>query len=532
MNPYKCTNLQGIETPSKMTLEEKNIPTAYKSSSSDEAQQTDVEKSNHHLHQEYLSDFEKQERTNQLASDLNINEKKLTWKIDLCVVPPLVLLYFLAFLDRINISNAKVYGMEKDLNLHGNQFNTALTVFFVPYVFFELISNFLLKKIAPHIWLSGCIFLFGMITLAMGFVTNFSGLIACRFFLGCAESSTFCAIFYLLANYYTGSEGQKRFSGFFSGTCLAGAAGGAIAYRIHDLDGVHGYASWQWIFIIEGTFTAGLAILLYFIIPDFPETARFLNSNEREFLKEKLKIHSTINSGFEEKTGFMEMLKAFKDPLFALTALAYFGLIIPSYSYAYFSPTIIKEMGYSGVTANQHSVYPWLAAFGYTNVVAVLSDYFKVRSPFAISSAIMAIVGLALVLGMHDSPNGRYAGCFLTATGLYSSMPSLVCWTALNFGGHLRKSLGTANQIGFGNIGGIIATFLFLTKDSPRFVTGLSVGIAFTVFSIVLMGVILGVLKRRNVQKGTEAYKQEFFAQDDRTIVLQGDRHPSFKYLY
>ncbi|CCH41655.1 High-affinity nicotinic acid transporter [Wickerhamomyces ciferrii] len=501
--------------------------------SSTESPQNDVEKtfSNNEREDSFIPDEEKIRQTTELAQELGINEKKLMWKLDLCIVPPFILLYFLAFLDRINVSNAKVYGMAEDLNLKGDQFNVALTIFFVPYIIFEIISNYSMKKVSPHIWLSGCILVFGCVTLAMGFVKNYSGLLACRFFLGAAEASSFPGIFYILSTYYTGVESQKRFSTFFSCTCLAGAAGGAIAYKINDLQGVHGYNSWQWIFIVEGTFTAGLAFLLYFIIPDFPENARFLNDVERTFVKRKLEIHS-VQSGFEVEYGWKDIFNTFKDPMLMLTALAYFALVIPSYGYAYFSPTIIKEMGYTAVSANQHSVYPWLAAFGYTNIIAVASDYTKIRSPFAISSGLMAIVGLALVLGLHDNAQGRYAGCFLVATGLYSSMPSLVCWTALNFGGHLRKSIGTANQVGFGNIGGIISTFIFLAVDAPRYVKGLSIGIAFTVFSIIIMLVMVVLLNRRNRIKQTDSYKERFFAQDEKAIVLAGDEHPTFKYLY
>ncbi|OUT23234.1 hypothetical protein CAS74_001549 [Pichia kudriavzevii] len=90
-----------------------------------------------------LTDEEKKQKVDQLASEMNISQKKLMWKIDLCVVPPFCLLYFLAFLDRVNVSNAKVYGIEKALGLHGNQFATALTVFFVPYIVFEVLSNYL-----------------------------------------------------------------------------------------------------------------------------------------------------------------------------------------------------------------------------------------------------------------------------------------------------------------------------------------------------------------------------------------------------
>jgi MFS family permease len=486
----------------------------------------------HHVPQSFPTDEELKTRTDALAAEMGINERRLTWKIDLCVVPPFVLLYFLAFLDRINISNAKVYGMEKDLNLHGNQFNTALTVFFVPYIFFEIVSNYMMKKIPPHIWLSCCILFFGVVTLGMGFVTNFGGLVACRFLLGVFESATFPGIFYIMATYYTKGEAQRRISAFFSCTCLAGASGGAMAYRIHDLDGVHGYASWQWIFIIQGSFTAGLAFLLYFMIPDFPEGARFLKDNERVFLKRKLEIN-TVSSGFEVKYGWRDIWQAFKsEPLFAITAFAYFCLIIPSYGYAYFAPTIIKQMGYTAQAANQHSVYPWLLAFGFSNIIAFISDYTKIRTPYAIGCSLSAVVGLSLVLGLTDNPQGRYAGCFLAAMGLYTAMPQLVCLTSLNFGGHLRKGLGTAFQIGFGNIGGIIATFLFLTKDAPQFKTGLGVSIAFTALAAIMLGALWLYLIRLNKKKQTTSYLEKWNRLNDEQQVLAGDRHPAFKYMY
>lgn len=489
------------------------------------------EMSHNHEH-----DFEplesKLEKVQRLADEMGINQKKLMFKIDCWVVPSLLILYFLSFLDRVNISNAKVYNIEADLGLVGNQFNIALTVFFVPYIVLEIFSNYFLKMFKPHVWLTGCIVLFGATSIGLGFVTNFGGLVACRFLLGLFECGTFPGIFYILGTYYTAPESQRRYSFFFSSTTLAGAAGSAIAYRINDLDGVHGIASWQWIFIIEGAATVGVGIfILFWTIPDFPETARFLNDNERTFLKKKLEIYS-IHSAFDSKFSIKDSLKSLKDPIMAFISLAYFGLIIPSYGYAYFAPTIIKQMGYTAVSANQHAVYPWLVAFGYCNIAAFFSDKFRIRSAFAVTSALTAIVGLALILGLPNNPQGRYAGCFLTAMGLYSSMPSLVCWTNMNLGGHLRKSTGSAIQIGFGNIGGIISTFIFLSKDSPRYVTGLSVSLAACVFAIFFMLVMLWHYQRLNKSKQTTAYKEAFYSQDEKTIVEKGDLHPNFRYLY
>lgn len=109
-------------------------------------------------------------------------------KIDVHVIPVLCVLYLLAFLDRVNIANGNVFGLSDDLNLKGNEYNTALVIFFVPYVLLEIPSNVLLKKFSPHVWLSLNMALFGLVTFAQGFVSSYSGLLTARFFLGVFEA--------------------------------------------------------------------------------------------------------------------------------------------------------------------------------------------------------------------------------------------------------------------------------------------------------------------------------------------------------
>lgn len=120
-----------------------------------------------------------------------IDEKALLRKIDTRVIPMLFVLYLAAFLDRVNIGNALTLGLPHDLHLKGNESNVALTIFFVPYVIFEVPSNILLKKFKPHVWLSACIMAFGIVMLCQGFVQSYSGLLATRFFLGVAEAGVF-----------------------------------------------------------------------------------------------------------------------------------------------------------------------------------------------------------------------------------------------------------------------------------------------------------------------------------------------------
>lgn len=122
----------------------------------------------------------------------NTTESKLVARIDLHVIPFLCIMYLLAFLDRVNIANANVFGLSEELDLlRDNRYNTALVIFFVPYILFEIPSNILLKKMKPRIWLSICMFGFGVVTMLQGFVQNYSGLLVTRFFLGVFEVKIF-----------------------------------------------------------------------------------------------------------------------------------------------------------------------------------------------------------------------------------------------------------------------------------------------------------------------------------------------------
>lgn len=243
------------------------------------------------------------------------SERKLVAKIDLRVIPLLCILYLLAFLDRVNISNANIFGLSTELNLNPrtNQYNTALVIFFVPYILFEIPSNVLLKKFRPHVWLSGCMFMFGLVTLLQGFVTSYGGLLTTRFFLGVFESGMFPGSFYLIGMWYRRSEAQKRYSFFFSSTTLAGAFGGLLASAIGLMEGMRGYRGWRWIFILEGLLTCVVAIAFFFLLPDFPEDAKWLTEEERNYVQARLRVDQG-RSAAERKITIRDIGRVFKDP--------------------------------------------------------------------------------------------------------------------------------------------------------------------------------------------------------------------------
>ncbi|PCH41172.1 MFS general substrate transporter [Wolfiporia cocos MD-104 SS10] len=456
-----------------------------------------------------------------------IDEKKVVRKIDLRVIPVLCVLYLLAFLDRVNIANAATFGLKSDLKLVGDQYNTALVIFFIPYVLCEIPSNTLLKRFRPHVWLPLCMFLFGLISICQGLVHNYSGLLACRFFLGFVESGVFPACLYLISMWYKRAEAQKRFSFFFSSTTLAGAFAGLLASAIGKMDGMRGYHGWRWIFILEGLLTCVISALLYFAISDFPEDVTWLSAEEKEFVKARL-YADVGQSGRDVPLTLGSIFDIFKDYKIIVGGFIYFGMIVPAYGYAYFAPSIIQGLGHSSVQTQLLSVPPWACAFALAMIVAAVSDWARHRFLFALIPAFIALAGFAILLSVHDNKHVQYGALFLAAAGTYSSMPIGICWFNTNLAGHHRRAVGSAWQIGFGNIGGIIAVYAFLAKDAPRYTLGYSLCIAFICLSVVANCVYFFSLILEN-RKRDRADSGATLTQDEKTKM--GDLNPDYRYL-
>ncbi|EXJ81271.1 hypothetical protein A1O3_07561 [Capronia epimyces CBS 606.96] len=462
-----------------------------------------------------------------VALPAGISERRLITKIDLRVIPVLSVLYLLAFLDRTNVANAAIFGLTKDLGLTATQYSTALTIFFVPYVVFEIPSNIILKRLKPHVWLSICMFGFGLVTVCQGLVQGYGGIITTRFFLGLFEAGMFPGCFYLIGMWYTRHEAQKRYTFFFASTTLAGAFGGLLASAIGKMNGMRGYLGWRWVFILEGCLTCVVSLVCFFIIPDFVEDAKWLTEPEREYIKQRLR-NDQGKSAIERRITFKDVLNCFKDYKIFLAGFMYFGLIVPAYSYAYFAPTIIKSYGYGNIGTQLHSVPPWAAAFGFSMLVAAFSDRLRHRFLFAIIPICVAIAGFAILMTVHHDHNTEYGALFLVTSGCYSAMPIIVCWYSMNLGGHHRRSVGTAWQVGFGNIGGIIASYSFEAGDAKTFFhKGYSICLGFICLSAVscILYFFACISQNRSRAKTPDIGMTEY------EKVELGDMNPDYRYM-
>lgn len=281
------------------------------------------------------------------------------------------------------------------------------------------------------------------------------------------------------------------------------------------------------IFILEGAVTAVVACIFFFTLPDFPEESKWLAPSEKSYVIARLRADQG-RSARERAITLKDIGNMFKDYKVIVAGFMYFGLIVPAYGYAYFAPGIIQGYGYGAIETQLHSVPPWAAAFGFAMLIATLSDYTRHRFGFAVFSICVAITGFAILITVHHNRPLEYAALFLVAMGAYTAMPIIVCWFNMNLGGHHRRSIGSAWQVGFGNIGGIIAVWAFLAKDKPYYKMGYGICLGFTVLSIVACviygaGCLMANRKRDRtpVDVGLTEYEK----------TELGDLGPEYRYL-
>lgn len=383
-----------------------------------------------------------------------IDEKKLLLKTDLHVVPILFLLFLCAFIDRINIGNARIQGLEPDLNMTGNDYNVALFTFFILYILLEVPCNILLKKMRPSIFIPTIILLWGVVTVCQGTTQSFGGLVACRVIIGGLEAGFFPGCVYLISMFYRRHELQWRMNLFFSASIIAGAFSGLLAYAIAHMAGIGGYGGWRWIFILEGIATVFIAIASYWLVPDWPETAKFYTDEERAYWIRRLALDTedTSMSHWDKRTA----KRVFGDVKIWLGTIMYLGIVTTGYAGSFFTPTILKQLGWTSIRAQVMSIPIFICATVLALTAAMLSDKVKHRFGFIIAGCLVATVGYSILLAMHEVAVGvRYFAVFMVVGGGYIAQPIVLVWLSNNLGGHYKRGVGAAVQVGLGNIGGM-----------------------------------------------------------------------------
>ncbi|BCR87724.1 putative MFS transporter [Aspergillus chevalieri] len=464
------------------------------------------------------------------VQDLAYQQKltqRVLFKLDTRILPILAILFLLSFLDRTNVGNAKIIGLEEDLGITDHQYDIGLAVYYLTYVLSELPSNLILKKASPRIWLPLITALWGVMTMCLGFVRNFAGFVAVRCLLGAFEGGLLPGMVLYLSFFYRRSDLALRIGLFYTAASLSGAFGGLLARGLAEIGPRGGLEGWRWIFIIEGLLTVTCAAISYFGLPNNPTTAPFLTIEEREFVRDWLSGDNpcapagTLASE-QESFQWSEVRRGLLDPRMWLSAAAYFSLLSGMYSFGLFLPTIINDSGYA---ANEDqvqlwSVIPYAVAAVFTVMVAFFSDRLQLRGTLMLVTIPLAIAGYAAIANVQGA-RLKYGMTFIMAMGMYGSIPCILVWNSNNSAGHYKRATTSAMQLTIANCGGFVATFIYPSKDKPQYHRGHTVVLGLLVFSWFM--ILLNVLYCAKVNRDKKRGKYVQYA------GYNDDRNPDFK---
>ena len=402
---------------------------------------------------------------------------KITWRI----VPFLVLCYFLAFIDRINVSIAALT-MNRDLGLSPAVFGFGAGLFFVSYFFLEVPSNILMQKVGARRWIARIMISWGIVSGATAFVQGTNSFYVARLLLGAAEAGFFPAILFYLSCWFPEGARAKVFAYFLAAVPLAGIIGFPISGLFLSLDGLWGLKGRQWLFLIEALPTVIVAVIAYYYLTDQPSDATWLSDEQREWLLNQLKQDERQRQGRVRDGNWINLI----DIRVICFATIHFCGNLAIYGLGFFLPQIVKASGFNNFDASLVSALPYvLGAVG----MLVWGSYsaggrarMGVFLPFVVGA--IGFVGAATT----GNPNLMIASLCVASFGALGYAPGF--WTlptSLLSGTASAIAIAAINSIG--NFAGFLGPYTigYLRETTGSFEMGLFVSAAVMALAAVLI---------------------------------------------
>ncbi|EPI4694647.1 MFS transporter [Morganella sp. HMSC11D09] len=406
------------------------------------------------------------------------------------LVPLMFILYFVAFIDRVNVGFAKD-AMQLDIGLSDSAFALGAGIFFAAYALFGIPANLILNKIGAQKWLSITTVIWGVLSAMTGFVTNETQFIVLRFLLGLGEAGFYPGILLLASIYFPNKVRGTVIGIFVLGVPLALTLGSPLSGALLELHGWMGRPGWFWMFVIEGLPAVVIGVFAFFWLDDSPEKARFLTAEEKKALTEQLASENA-------KTETTSVLSALKNIKVWHLALIYGTIQISVYGLMFFLPSQVASlMGQSlGFKASLVAAIPWAcSAFGVYYIPRLADKNPSRRVAISVMCMLAAAVGLAL--SAFASPVFAIAALCLSAVGFLSVQP--VFWT---FPPQLLSGPALAAGIGFCTTMGAFCSFLapIIRVEMDKLMNSNTAGII-TLAVITVGCALLIALLKKNTQK-------------------------------
>ena len=453
-------------------------------------------------------------------------EKRLVRKIDWRILPVVTVLYLANFIDRTNIGNARVAGLEKDLQLVGTQYNLGLSIFYILYSFSEVPSNLILKKVGADIWIPTLVLGFGIISFATSWIKNFGDFMAVRALLGLMEGGMMPGVAYYLSTWYRRDELVFRICIFVSASSISGAFGGLLAsglLKIRQLDGLpHG--QWRNIFLVEGAVTILLALAGYFLLPGPKERTKFLSDRQREIAVGRLQADAVMEDPTIKDSGW---LRAFKSVNTWVCAICFLLNNMSVQGISLFMPSLLRGMGHSVIKSQLYTVPVYVVASVWSIALAYASFKWGKRGYPMLITTPFAILGLAMLLGTPNR-NVNYGAIFLLAVGIFPQGPLMLTWATNNSEPSTVRAVSSAFVVSVGSLGPIVSSWIYLPKDQPRYkiANSTQLGAQCTVLFLVIFLIWHNTQENKKRAAGGRNYRLD---KPPHVVERLGNLHPDFR---
>ncbi|KAJ3525593.1 hypothetical protein NM208_g11573 [Fusarium decemcellulare] len=468
-------------------------------------------------------------RVAELTEAEKIIEKQLVRRIDWIILPLIITVYLLNWIDRNNYASARLAGLEEDLNLNLTQYQTGLSILFVGYILGQIPSNLLLNWFGRPSWYLGFFTIaWGLVSGLTSLVQNFAGIAVCRFILGFVEAPFFPGVLFYLSKWYTKKEMNLRMSIFYSGALIAGAFGNLIAAGIlNGLGGVRGISAWRWLYIIEGAVTVAAGIAVCFLLPDFPHNWRALSPEMQHVANRRLALEAAEADTDEE--GASSQLKGLKLCVTDIKVWIFTGIymgLTGAQGFGYYFPTLTGTLGYSRFISLLLVAPPHVFITLWSYVHGIISDRFTTRYWFCLYPIVVSIIGF--VVFMTTDIFGPKYMTFFFMMFLMNVNGTLFSWIAGVISRPPAKRAAAYALINsLGNSVSIWTPYTYLDKESPYFYTGIGICVGLITISGLLMTLLRFILIRENnrlarLENENTSLTQKELARLEKTAQVEG----------
>jgi len=430
-----------------------------------------------------------------IAGDL---EARVARKLQLRILPFVILLYFVSFLDRVNVGFAAL-SMNSAIGLTPAMLGFGSGIFFIGYISVQVPSNLLMVRVGARAWIARVVIAWGVISVASAFVAGPYSFYAMRFLLGITEAGFFPGTLLYLSLWFPARQRALAIAAFMAAAPLSQAVGSPISGALMELPRSLGLANWQWLFVLEGLPAVLLGFLTLKVLTNRPEEASWLADDERTWLIATLAAESAKSVSPKSSTG--AIVATLRDPRVLALALVYSGTSAGLYAVGFWSPLIIHQFGFSALALGWINAVPSIVAAAAMLLWARHSDRTLERSWHVAIPCLLGCLGLV------------WAGCAQTAIAVVLAL------TIVNFGSNAPKgpvwalpsmflsgasaAAGIAWINSMGNIGGFIGPWLIgiIKERYGSYAGGLYVVGAMMALSGIVMLALRSRIEQNNRMK-------------------------------